>query len=384
MAIPAIEVLERAGWRTLVIDKSENAPAASVASRFMAVDFFDTAKTLAALDGIPLSGVMPLNDFGVRTAAQLAETRGLRGPSAAAAVNVTNKVAMKRCWDKAGLRTARWASAKRDEILAKQYPAWSDFPCIVKPAFSGGGSRGVGLARNWDDVRAIVNQGAQTYLDEDVIIEEYVEGTEHTVEMLIEDGKPWLLSISDKKNYDASISVVQELYFPGPVGHRHKHEIEALVGASARALDFRFGTTHTEVIVRDGMPYLLEVGGRPGGGLNLHPICHLSTGFCYPVLLARLLTGQPLDINVAPHCFLAWSYFEHRSGVVRRINGFDQVQSDPAVVSAELWDTPGKYTDVLLNDLTRPGFILVKGATHSEAKAKAAELVARVSFEMEP
>jgi biotin carboxylase len=384
MATPAIELLERLGYRTLVLDRDDAAPARAAASRFFAVNFSDAAATRIALADVPLSGVLPLNDFGVRTAAALATERGLRGLSTSAAFRVTNKVAMKQAWSEAGLPTPAWTWAAKDDILAGRFPRWQTFPCIVKPAFSGGGSRGVGLAHDWPGVHTIVAASVAKYLDDEVIIEEFVEGSEHTVEMIVAGSETQLLSISDKQNYPGSVTVVQKLRFPGPIGHAHRHLIEPLVAASARALGLGYGTTHTEVLLRGGKPYLLEVGGRPGGGINWHPICELSTGYSYPAILAAVLTGSTPDYARKRPLHLAWHYFDHEPGTIATIRGFDALADEPDVVAAEMYDQVGRPGLDKRDDLARPGFVLVKGDTSEGAAARASELAARVKFVMTP
>jgi biotin carboxylase len=384
MAVPAIEVLEASGYRTLVLDRAPDAPARNASSRFVAVDFSDTAATRAAVAAVELIGAMPLNDFAVRTAAAIAAERGLRGVTAAAAWRLTNKVAMKQAWDEARLPTAAWTWARKADILAGRFPAWTRFPCIVKPAFSGGASRGVGRAQSWAEVRRIVETGAATYIDPELVIEEYIAGTEHTIEMVVAAGEHHLLSISDKQNYPDSYTVVQRLVFPGPIGHAHRPAIERLVVASARALGIDFAATHTEVIIRDREPYLLEVGGRPGGGINFHPICQLSAGYCYPRILAALLTGRAADLARGPQLHLAWEYFDHGPGVVREIRGFDALRREPDVVDLDLYEQPGCPALDKRDDLSRPGFVLVKAPTLDEARARGCQLAARVEFEIVP
>jgi biotin carboxylase len=384
MAVRAIAELEAGGYRTLVLDRAGNAPARGVASRFMAVDFSDTAATRTAVTAQPLSGVMPLNDFAVRTAAAIAVERGLRGVTAAAAYRLTNKVAMKRAWDAAGLPTAAWTWALKDDVLAGRIPAWERFPCIVKPAFSGGASRGVGLARDWSEVRRIVAAGAASYRDPELVIEEYLAGSEHTVEMVVAGGQHWLLSISDKENYPGSHTVVQRLAFPGPIGHAYLPAIERLVAASARALGVDFAATHTEVIIRNGAPYLLEVGGRPGGGINFHPICRLSAGYSYPGILAAALTGGAADFARGPRHHLAWEYFDHGPGLVRAIRGFEALRREPDVVELELYEEPGRPALDKHDDLARPGFVLVEGPSLDQARARARRLAASVEFDIAP
>ena len=383
MLIPAIQLLRDDGYEVVVLDRSPTAPAQSAASRFIPVDFSRLDATREAIAGIELAAVMPVSDFGVRTAAAIATERRLRGADPETAYRLTNKVAMKQAFQAAGLPTAQWTWGYREAILAGEFPSWDRFPCIVKPAFSGGGSRGVGLAKNWDDVRAIVASGERVYVDHQVVIEEFIEGTEHTIEMLIDGDRGHLLSISDKENYPGSFTVVQKLYFPGPIGHAHRHLVEPLVLAGAKALGLACGTTHTEILIKDGKPYLLEVGGRPGGGINFHPICQISAGYCYPRLYAAVLLGKPLQLEAAKTSHLAWHYFDHGPGIVRRIEGFDGIASEPDVVDAEMYDREGAPALDKHDDLARPGYVLVSSKEPSKARRRAAQLAERVRFVIE-
>ena len=193
-----------------------------------------------------------------------------------------------------------------------------------------------------------------------------------------------MLSISDKENYPDSVTVVQKLRFPGPTGHAHRHIIEPLVAASARALGLGYGTTHTEVLIRDGKPYLLEVGGRPGGGVNWHPICELSTGFSYPLILAAVLTGSPPDYTRKASIHLAWHYFDHGPGSIGAICGFYELLDEPDVVATEMYDQIGRPGLDKRDDIARPGFGLAKAETPEKSVARASELADRVKFVMAP
>ena len=279
MACPAIRRLQEHGHRVLVVDGNPDSPAKAVADRFVHQDFSDLVAVCQKLRDIVLSGVMPLNDFAIATASALARERGLPGWSEFAETCVRSKVAMKNTWAAAGLPTASYVVAAVGDLLAGTLPPWDTWPCVVKPSFSGGGSRGVFVASDWAEVRQGLSAVQTKYLDGDVLIEEFVAGTEHTLEVLVCRGEPRLLSISDKENYAGSATVVQNLYFPGPIGNAHRHLLEPLVYDACRAMRLTDGTTHFEVMLCNDETYLLEVGGRPGGGINFHPICELSTGY---------------------------------------------------------------------------------------------------------
>jgi len=381
MACPAIERLQEHGHRVLAVDGNPASPARDVADAFIHQDFSNVAATRESLIRTELSGVMPLNDFAVAAASSIARERGLPGWNAFAEACVRSKVAMKKAWLQAGLATARCAFATVDDLLAGRLPAWDSWPCVVKPAFSGGGSRGVFVAANWSEAQGGLAGVKGKYLDGDVLLEEFISGSEHTLEVLVCRGQPQLLSISDKENYPGNDTVVQNLYFPGPIGNAHRHVLEPLVYAACRAMQLSDGTAHFEVLLRDGVAYLLEVGGRPGGGLNFQPICELSTGHDYPGLYGAVLTGRAPDYARKPSVHLAWHYFPAGRGVLRSIEGFEAVKAAPDVVDAILYEEIGKPRLDLRDDLARPGYVLVKADSHDRAKARATELVGRVKFE---
>jgi biotin carboxylase len=384
MACPAIARMRERGFVVVAVDGNDQAPARDVADRFIHQNFSGPDATAASLADVEFDGIMPLNDFAIRSAARIARSRNLPGWNEAAEACFTSKIAMKEAWDRVGLPTARWARSTVADLLAGTLPAWSSWPCVVKPAFSGGGSRGVFVAGSWEEARARLSGVEKAYLDKDVVIEEFIDGSEHTLEVLVCRGTPTLLSISDKQNYPGSGTVVQNLHFPGAIGNSHRAALEELVFAACRAMSLTDGTTHFEVLIKDRRPYLLEVGGRPGGGLNFHPICEISTGYDYPTLLATVLTGGEPEWKRGAHEHLAWHYFPTGEGVLTAVEGFEAVRRETDVVDAMLYEKVGEPRFNLRDDLARPGYVLVRSGSAHEARRRAEELVASVKFATAP
>jgi biotin carboxylase len=383
-ACPAIEHLNRVGFKTLVLDANPSSPARECATRFVRADFSKFNETKNAVSTFNLAGIMPLNDFGVRTASKLSLSRGLPGYTELAARNVTNKLYMKQSWIKAGLPTPRFTWANRYDIRNECNIEWTDFPCIMKPAYAGGGSRGVYLVNNHEEIRQYLMESWSVYRDDEVIIEEYIDGSEHTIEVIVFKGQAYLLSISDKVNYPENVSVVQNLYFPGKIGHQNKEDINDLISSACHALGLSNGSAHFEILIRNKDIYLLEVGGRPGGGLNFYPICILSSGYDYPLELARVLTGKsPYLENHKETVCLGWHFFTIEQGVLKEIAGFEKVKKHPKVIDAQLFIKIGQRWMGLSDDLNRPGYLLVSGKDHEEVDNLLEELKNMIYFKVE-
>jgi biotin carboxylase len=380
MACPAIERMQQLGFRVIVVDGNSAAPASQVADHFIHQNFSDVGATMTALARFSFEGIIPLNDFAIRASARIARQRTLPGWNEFAESCFTSKVAMKRAWLATGLPTARCVFTTVEALKSRQFPEWTFWPAVVKPGFSGGGSRGVFVASDWDEVHARLEQVERSYLNGEVIVEEFIKGTEHTLEVLVWRGESTLLSISDKQNYVESDTVVQKLFFPGPIGNSHREKLSRLILAANKSMHLTDGTTHYEVLLCDGQPFLLEVGGRPGGGLNFHPICEMSTGYDYPGLLAAIATGQVPNFDRRPAEHLVWHYFPAGKGELCAISGFDRVKQEPDVVDAMVYEEIGKPRFNLCDDLARPGYVLVRSKSATQARARASKLVERVKF----
>jgi len=254
----------------------------------------------------------------------------------------------------------------------------------MKPAYAGGGSRGVFLVNNYEEIRQRLMESWSVYIDDEVIIEEYIHGSEHTIEVIVFRGQAYLLSISDKVNYPENVSVVQNLYFPGKIGHQYKEDIKDLISSACHALGLSNGSAHFEILIRNKDIYLLEVGGRPGGGLNFYPICILSSGYDYPFELARILTGKsPYLENHKETICLGWHFFTIEQGVIKEIAGFEKVKKHPKVIDAQLFIKTGQRLMGISDDLNRPGYLLVSGKDHEEVDNLLEELKNMIYFKVE-
>lgn len=360
LACNAITQLEKKGYSVLVLDKNPSELVHKVASEVLIADFFNTDETLDALKSFSLCGVMALNDFGVYTAAKIVKERNLFGYSIDAALNVTEKTRMKDCWAKNNILTARYKNLSLEDIQSCKFE-WNIFPCILKPSFAGGGSRGVYYAENINQLLAYLKQLSALYPHQEAVVEEYIEGTEHTIEVLVANEQTHLMSISDKKNYPGSKTIVQNLWFPGPKGNLFRTQLEKILNQACKSLGLTYGCAHFEIMITPNNDiYLIEVGGRPGGGLNFHPISQLSTGYDYPAELASILTtGKPL-LKKAPNVKkLMWHFFNPIEGIVEDIIGIEKIRSLPNVIDADVLIKIGAISNkIYANDLERPGYYL--------------------------
>ena len=255
-------------------------------------------------------------------------------------------------------------------------------PWIVKPR-DAMGSLGVSLVRKPDELpRAItaLPDPAEAFL-----VEEFVEGPEYSVEGVFLEGRPRVLAITGKETMEPPLFVEVAHVLPAILPSHTREEIEQQVCAALVELGLVFGIFHVELwITRHGI-VLGEVHVRPGGdGIYLmlsHAIPDLKLfRLVYDDALGRCAdTGQ-----LEPTRAAAVRFVMPPPGRLISVDGWEHVQSHPAVLFAELSVKPGSVIKPVKGSDDRVGLVIVGAATSSEAQELAAQLVASVRFTVEP
>ena len=208
----------------------------------------------------------------VKIADQAARALGLRrfvsNPEA-----VRDKYAMRMAFaGKVACPKSRLICAGDDASL------WPDlkFPCVLKPRH-GFGSICVFKARNRSELAAAQKgmQAAMAFVarrhplavpTNDMLLESFMGGTEHTVELFISNGCAVLELVSDKLPMEApyfteSGDIMQSRL---PSGDLERTKVAAR--AAAAAVGIEWGWAHVEIKFEEGVAYVIEIAARPGGG----------------------------------------------------------------------------------------------------------------------
>ncbi len=75
--LKAIEAAKKLGYYTIVIDREKDVPGYKIADKSRSIDIVDYEKVLEFAKDQKIDGIVPLNDYGVFTAAFVAENLGL-------------------------------------------------------------------------------------------------------------------------------------------------------------------------------------------------------------------------------------------------------------------------------------------------------------------
>jgi biotin carboxylase len=151
-----------------------------------------------------------------------------------------------------------------------------EFPCVLKPRH-GFGSICVFKARNRKEL-ASAQKGMQAAMDfvarrhplavpsNDMLLEAFVGGTEHTVELFVADGRTLVELVSDKLPMKPPYFVESGDMTPSRLPFGDIDRIKAAARAAAAAVGIEWGWAHAEIKLCDGIAHVIEIAARPGGG----------------------------------------------------------------------------------------------------------------------
>ena len=166
------------------------------------------------------------------------------------------------------------------------------FPVIVKPADSGG-SRGVTLVNNQEELNAALDRAFDYSANQTVMIEQFIVGREFSIESISCKGKHYILQITDKVTTEAPYFVELAHHQPADLTEKQRTDITNLTVQMLDALKIENSAGHTEIKMdKEGIPYVIEMGPRMGGGYISSDLVRLSTGYDFVKGVLEVATGQ--------------------------------------------------------------------------------------------
>ena len=272
----------------------------------------DAAAVVDALaaEGIRPDAVLTFWETSVPVAARVAAALGLPGNPVAAVDAARSKLRTREESARAGLPTPRSQRVRSlDELFAAAEAI--GFPSVVKPEF---GASAVGCVRidsfeSLPGVYKIVRSELATTdvvdlrAGNDLLVEEYLDGVEFDVDLVLHDGECVFSSVS--QNWPTAEPSFQEtgLHCPPDHGAKPVRRLVQLCVETVQAFGFRCGVLHVEGKCTSRGPRIVEVNARMGGG-RIHHIVEAVWGVDLIEAHVRGALGLPQQLAPSrkPRC----------------------------------------------------------------------------------
>jgi biotin carboxylase len=376
--VQSIRAAREAGFYTLVADKNPEAPGLAAADHALAIDLNDCESlTRAVIECGGVDGVVSMAEVGVRAAAKISSRLGLPSIPEEAAAKATSKATMRRKWEPLDKYSAPFEVVSTLDDARHAVQRLGRFPLIFKPDRSFGGSRGVTRVEKAEDIANAFHAAQVGGLAEsDVVIEDCIEGSEHSAEVLIWEGKTSLLCIGRKVKSLLPYRVDVSVQYPARLTAAQESVVADMCQQAVTALGLSQGVAHIEFGYTARGPVLFELGARCGGG-HTPQIAHHVSGVNEFVQVCGMACGMapsqftPLDHRGADYRFLVFP-----PGLVERIYIPDTLAADDRILDVGVTVRPGDTIRSLRSTSERAGFVVTIGESLEEA-VECADLACR-------
>lgn len=337
------------------------------------------------IDMKKVAGILTTSDFYLETAAHLAAEYGLPGNTPNAIRTCRDKVATRLHLAEAGIGQPKFmivrSIADADNVAEKV-----GLPCIVKPA-DDSGSNLVRLCYTLDEIYEMINEilsveknvrGQDTA--QTVLIEEYVEGPEVSVEMLGCQGEMSCIGITQKSLTGIPYFVEYRHLFPAPLPLDTSKEIMITVEKALKYVGMTNGATHTEVKLTAQGSKIVEINPRLAGGMIPELIRH-STGI--DMVEKQILSALgKLELPKFNYQYSTGIQFlvSEKEGVLADIKGIEEIQNLPGIEAIKINAKIGDHVYLPRNAYHRLGHIMAKGDAYEQTQSRLDHALDKLSF----
>lgn len=382
-----IDVIEKAksmGYYVLAVDGNPKAPGFNVADKAICADIVNEETMLKIARDEHVDGVIhPCSEVSMAVMGRINDELGLSGISREQAICATNKHLMRKAFEKGNAPSPKSILAQDAEDAWSRLQNEFDTDAILKPSRNSG-SRGIAkVSRNMDkgDFIRAYDEALSESRDHSVLIEQFIEGPEFSIEMIVWRGDIHVLTVTDKKTTGAPHFVELGHNQPSCFSATDVETLKAAAVAGVRALGVNNCACHAEAKLMNGKAYLMEVGARLGGDFISTELTHLSTGVDMVAAAIDVALGVEPDLSAKEDpkgvCI---RYFCPKPGKLVSISN-TEVLNNPHVYLWEIYPKEGDVIPAVTSSLCRSGHVIVTEKTPQKAIELAERLIESVKFE---
>ncbi len=367
--LPAIEKAKEMGLRTVVVDMDKEAIGFKEADVALEISTIDIPKVVEAAKKYNVDGIITLaTDMPVRAIAAVAKEMNINGVDEATALRATNKAFMRECLKENNVPIPIFYRASTKEEYLEAIRKFEN-KCIVKPA-DNSGSRGVFLIDDLKDEAKIeyaYNHSKKYSRSEEILIEDYMEGPEVSVETLSINGKVHVIQITDKLTTGIPRFVEIGHSQPSSLSSVIQEQIMDVASRAVKAIGIENGPSHTEIKVTKEGPKIVELGARLGGGSITTALVPLSTGVNMVECCIKIALGEKPDIEKKISMGSAIRHFNTPIGIFESVQGVEAAYELDGVKQISFTKKIGEQVGALHSGSDRVGFVITQADTAEKA-----------------
>lgn len=381
LQLPAIKKAKEMGLEVAVADYNPEAVGIQYSDKYYNASTIDIDAICNVATDYKPDGIMTLaTDMPMRSVAAATTKLGLPGISMDTAIKATDKGEMIKAFKTHNVESP-WYYIVNDENNLSGLKDLLSFPCIMKPT-DNAGSRGVTLIRSIEELNNAYRYSKEQSRSGCVIVEEYLQGQEVSVEIMVVDNVVHVLAVTDKLTTGIPHFVEMGHSQPSQLPHTDIEKIKDLASRAVHAIGINCGPAHVEIMNTSNGPKMIELGARMGGDCITTHLVPLSTGIDMVKATIDTALGHHPDIIKKWDKGSAIKFIQCKKGRITSISGIEQAWNSKGVKYVELTKRINDIAADIQSSTDRIGFVVSQGETHDAAINYCEEAIKNIKIEV--
>lgn len=392
-----IQRLKKLGLVVVVLNKERNW-AAPYVDHWIVADTFNHAEAVKAVElfikanpDVHIDGVVTFWEDDVLLTSKIVDKFNFIGIPYDIARQTRNKYLFREFCIANSIRAPRHHLLKEEgdiDFVCDNF----QFPLVVKPAY-GASSAYVIKVYNREDLintykflKHNINIELETALSDglDIFIEEYIDGDEVDVDILVQNGKIKCCIVSDNFNKDKGVFFVDSgQATPTTLPAEHIQALSDMAEETLEKLGIQNGCIHYEAKSTKNGPCPLEVNLRMGGDY-IYSYIKSAWGIDLIDYAVRIAIGQFFKIkDVKPRRYIiGWDLHPDYSGLLVELSVDDSLRKEKYFEEINLYKEVGDPVLLPPEGQEHIGWLTVSGDNFLDAQDNLKKALAKVNFKV--
>lgn len=324
-----IQKAKQMGYYTLTVDADPNAEGFAHADKFAVINIVDEQACLEFAREEEIDGVLTAaTDYGVLTAAYIAQELNIPGLNYKSAKLIKNKYLVRKCLFENHVDDTEDAYEVNKDTNLDELAQILTYPVMVKPC-DGSGSRGASRVDESKDLKEACVYAMAGSITRRAEIETFITGHEYGAESLVVNGEVRVLAIMKKwmtnPPYYAELGHAIPCGLPKEVENRAKECVKKAINA----LGVNHGSVNMDLLITEsGSIHIIDIGARMGGNMIGPCIIPYGTGIDYMGNMLRVAVGDTPDWTEERHGAVATKLLAFSGGKVKTLPDIKLIEND--------------------------------------------------------
>ena len=386
MQLPLIQTALDMNINPVVFDMDAEAPGRVIAHRFVQMSTRDIdgcvreAKKLS--QEMSIHGAITAGTDASRAVSAIAAALDLPGIRYSDAEAASNKVLMRKRLRKAGVPVPDF------------FPVWNlkeardgldelGCPAVLKLA-ENMGARGVIKIRDRSELVAAYRHAKKHSTTGEMILEQYMEGPELSVDALTFNGEFWITGVADRIIDKEPFFIERGHNMPSAMDASILQEVERVMIAGMKALGIHTGAGKGDIKVTPQGVKIGELAARLSGGWMSSHTYPIHSGVQLYRAAIEIATGQrPTNLKPNRNRIVIERGLFSPPGRIISLSGDQAMRQVPGVEEVILTKKPGQIMQELTSNIDKVGHVICSGETLADAEFVAAQAMRLFELEVD-